>query len=68
MATRKRWATALSGAAKHPRRSQRAAYDYIAAERAAFENGEHQCPWVQVYVDEGAGRGWEPYERVDFTA
>lgn len=69
MATRKRWATALGNPAvpaeftQH--RSKVATYRHVSETATRWWANELPSPWMNVYLDEGAG--WGLYERVDLS-
>lgn len=68
MATRKKWSTTWSNPAlgRSAHRSEKAAYAWISEQATALREGRAlRSTIVNVWVDEGLGRGWERYERVD---
>lgn len=67
MSTRKKWAASWDGRPRDlaaPGHSKKAVYDWIAKAAAELSRSSYP-PIVNVWVDEGLGRGWERYERVD---
>lgn len=45
--------------------SKAAAYRYVDAELANWQCGGMRSPYLNVYIDERDGHGWQLYERID---
>jgi len=66
---RKKWKTVSHPTFTERRHgSQKAAYEYISEWRERWQAGTSRVSSVTVYVDEGDGRGWRTFERLNFAA
>lgn len=63
---RKKWATSFSQIppmTKKPHQSEPAVYRYLKEQAARVD--ALRSPMVTIWVDEGDGKGWSAFERVD---
>lgn len=63
---RKRWSTmSLPGAGRVEHDSKAATYRWVQKQVALWSEGALRHPTLSVWFDDGDGRGWHLYERVD---
>ena len=66
-AKRKKWATSIRPGLRTSHQSQAAAYRKVAFYAEQYAAGMLSGSQVAVWVDEGAGRGWELFETVTLS-
>jgi hypothetical protein len=69
MAKRKVWGTQFAqiGSDMKRHQSSAAAYRYVREQAKLWASGALRSQRLTVYVDEGDGRGWRTYERIDLA-
>jgi hypothetical protein len=69
VSARKLWKVTQIGFPDVRPESKVKAYDiYVANARATYRMGTWRGRYVEVYVDERDGRGWQLYERIDLES